>query len=355
MNAATVDCLIVGQGLAGSTLAWRLVDRGWSVLVVDRDEPETSSKVAAGLVTPITGRSMAASWRIGETLPQAIRFYRDIEQRCGRRFFFERETVRVFRSAAEAAGWEERVARDPEVLRWVVERRVTPGHASPWVRSPWGAFVMRGGYLDVPGFLDATRGMLRERGGFRADEFREDELIVEDGRVRWRGVEAQRLVLCQGHEGAASRFFDWVPFRSAKGEILDLEFDDPPAGGDQRILNGGAWLVPLEGGGFRAGSTYSWHALDSIPTAVGRLDIEERLRRFLLPGFRVTGHRAAVRPIINASRVLVGTHPAREPVAFFNGLGSKGSMNAPFFADVLAGHLVDGVPLDEAIDLRRNF
>jgi glycine oxidase len=66
-------------------------------------------------------------------------------------------------------------------------------------------------------------------------------------------------------------------------------------------------------------------------------------------------HRAAVRPIICESRALIGRHPARENLAFFNGLGSKGSLHAPYFASQLAAHLVDQAPLEDFCDLRRNI
>ena len=74
-----VDYLIVGQGLAGSLLAWQLLERGQRVLVIDRDEPDTCSKVAAGIVSPITGSRIAPSWRINEFLPFAHQFYWKIE------------------------------------------------------------------------------------------------------------------------------------------------------------------------------------------------------------------------------------------------------------------------------------
>jgi glycine/D-amino acid oxidase-like deaminating enzyme len=69
---------------------------------------------------------------------------------------------------------------------------------------------------------------------------------------------------------------------------------------------------------------------------------------------RVVAHQAAVRPIIRESRALIGLHPVREKLGFFNGLGSKGSLHAPFFARQLAAHLVDGAPLEPEADVRRN-
>ena len=58
-----VDFLIIGQGIAGSTLALELLKREKTVLVVDRQDAGSSTRVAAGLVTPLTGKGMNAAWR----------------------------------------------------------------------------------------------------------------------------------------------------------------------------------------------------------------------------------------------------------------------------------------------------
>jgi glycine/D-amino acid oxidase-like deaminating enzyme len=51
-----VDFLIIGQGLAGSLLVRSLRSRGCRVAVVDDRWQSAASQVAAGLMTPLTGR-----------------------------------------------------------------------------------------------------------------------------------------------------------------------------------------------------------------------------------------------------------------------------------------------------------
>ncbi|MEM7144830.1 MAG: FAD-dependent oxidoreductase, partial [Verrucomicrobiota bacterium] len=154
------------------------------------------------------------------------------------------------------------------------------------------------------------------------------------------------------------RFFDWVPFKSAKGEILTVKI----AGlRENRILNRGNWLLPAtaEGGGsvYRTGSTYEWDDLDGEPTKKARRRIEKRLKPMIGKGYRyeVVGQEAAVRPIVNESKALMGRHPEHEQVVFFNGLGSKGVLNGPYFANELAGYLVEGEELEEQVDVRKNL
>ena len=47
-----MNILIIGQGIAGSCLAWELKRRGAEFTVADRPIAETASRVAAGLVNP---------------------------------------------------------------------------------------------------------------------------------------------------------------------------------------------------------------------------------------------------------------------------------------------------------------
>ena len=113
---------IVGAGLAGTTLAWALVRRGRTVVLYDSEPPVTSSRIAAGLMTPITGKRLAKSWRWDDLRPAAERFYRSVEAETGATFFHPRPIVRLFTDdkerrrfadhAAEFAG----LVEQPDVL-----------------------------------------------------------------------------------------------------------------------------------------------------------------------------------------------------------------------------------------------
>ncbi len=350
-----VDFLIVGQGLAGTILAWRLLERGASVLVVDEEQKVTSSKVAAGIINPITGKKLTKSADVDRFWPVAREFYRAVEKLAGTRFFHEIPVCRVLASEAEAVRWAERRS-DPEYQAWFADPQPKPLCDPVFVPTPYGGFQTEGGgWLDTRAFLRASRELFLSRGAYRRASVDDEEVEFTPTGARWREVGARRVVFCQGHRAHPSRYFNWVPFRAAKGEILTIAFDAPDFPRD-RILNRGTWLLPgTDGTTFRAGSTYSWHALDTVPTAEGRRRIEEGLRALTPLPFRVLDHEAAVRPIIRESRVLMGTHPDRPTLAFFNGLGSKGALVAPFHAEMLVRHLIDKAEVDPTADLRKNL
>lgn len=72
------DFVVVGQGLAGTLLSYFLHKNGKSVLIIDDNFKGSSSKVAAGIVNPITGKNFIKSWRIHDFLPEARRTYDEL-------------------------------------------------------------------------------------------------------------------------------------------------------------------------------------------------------------------------------------------------------------------------------------
>src|SRR5262245_50654877 len=106
-----VDFVIVGQGLAGTTLAWQLRRRGKSVLVIDREAGGGSaSRVAAGLLTSVTGKRMASSWRWSELRVAAAEFYGNFETVLGTRLLRFRRALRLFIDDAEHDDFRRRSA-----------------------------------------------------------------------------------------------------------------------------------------------------------------------------------------------------------------------------------------------------
>lgn len=345
------DFLIVGQGLAGSLLAWHLIDAGKRVLVVDRDEEDTSSKVAAGLVTPLAGARFRLPDGLEERLDYARSFYWRLEERSGLSLFHHRRIIRLFRGEDEARLWRERLAEDDvRYDRFHAPLALEPGR----LHAPFGGFEMKeGGWLDVPAFLAYTRQVLLERASYAIAALNPDDLSVGPGGVRWKNVSASGIIFCEGWRGGQNRFFDWIPMRPTGGDILDLEI--PELAGDPRIVNGGGWLVPAEGSRFRGGATYHHGARETPSLEIARGEILAKIAALTPAVPKVMGHRRALRPTIRRSQVFVGTHPARPSLAYFNGLGSKGTLNGPWHAKILARHLLHGAPLPPECDVQIQF
>ncbi len=351
MSLTSFDVIVVGQGLAGTTLAWSLRWSGSRVLVVDRDSPVTSSKIAAGLITPITGQRLVKTWRFDELWPAAVAFYRRVEQETGTSLFRAGPMVRLFSNSTEVDFFARRLATDE--FRELVRKPTPPLDESAFVGDLGGFEMPTTGQLDVPRYLTASREQFAREGCYLTAELdAELDLELDGGGVSLPrlGARAGRLIFCQGIDATDNPWFRAVRFKPAKGEILTIRV---PGLSENRVVHRGVWLAPLGAELFRVGSTYEWQQLDNVPTMAGRDEILSRLREFLLVPFEVIDHRAAVRPIHLNQYPVVGLHPDHEQLGFFNGLGSKGTLHAPFFASQFVRVLSGAAALDPEVDLNR--
>lgn len=337
---ATFDVLILGQGLAGSTLAWRLAERGVSVAVIDRGGVDevgnpTASRVAAGLITPVTGKRLTVADDFEALWASAEAFYRGVEQRCWESLLEVAPAVRIFASAEERCTFLDRLEQGKlgDHARLASDKDLPRG-----VPTPHGAFVMpTAARLRVATYLDMTRKWLEAQGRYVAadvDPDRDFEIDTHGVRVPKLNLTASRLVLCQGFAPQLPKWIDGVRFRPAKGEVLRIE---SPSYCEDRVLHCGVWLAS-EGrpGRCRVGSTTEWDQLDSTPTDAARTELLSRLSVAGLNDSQVVEHLAAVRPATYDRKPTYGFTPEAPSVGWFNGLGAKGSLWAPFYANTMA-------------------
>jgi glycine/D-amino acid oxidase-like deaminating enzyme len=305
---------VIGAGLAGTALAWQLHWHGARILIIDRGDPVTASKIAAGLITPITGKRLAVDERFDEYYSAACEFYRRVEAETGTKFFHQPGSIRILRDCEECERFERK--RDGELGGRIATATLdgAPFH------SPRGCFAIpEASRLDVPTYLDASRRFFESRDSFRLASCEEFD------------VATQNTIFCTGIAALREKELPAEWFQPAKGEILTLQI---PGLREDRIINRGVWLMRLEGDLYRAGATYSWDVLDDVPTAAGREELERRVKEFLKLPFEVVAHDAATRPITPDRQPILKQLSPR--VWAFNGLGSKGALLAPHFAERLA-------------------
>lgn len=354
--------LIVGQGLAGTALAWRLHERGVPFVIVDRDEPVTCSKVAAGLVTPITGMRLSLNWRFTEFRDEAVRFYETLEQRLGQRFYFALDQVRLFRDAAARDLFRRRL-EDPAVAAQVTKLDWSDGPKrlldETVFAMPQGGFEQTGGgYLDTAAYLAASQRWFAAAGCWQRGEVLPQDLEIRpDGTVSWQDTDYAAAIFCLGWQGADVPWFKWVPFQSARGSIITAQAEG--LDGEHRVVNSsGCWLLPRADGGLRIGPTYEPQfdrTAPHQPDPERLAGLREKVNRLVLPPVHWQEVQTAVRPIIKRAKWVVGRHPQHPQIGFFNGLGSKGALRAPWAARHLMDHWLDGSPLEPELDLRQNW
>ncbi len=351
MSSTTHDTLIVGQGLAGSALAWHLIQAGQRVCVIDDGHRTSSSRVAAGLINPLAGMRFNRRPEVTDWLQAADQWYAALAAQFGRRFLHPQPMLRLFRSADQRRFYERR--RDDAASRDLLGDAFGAGHCPEDVVAPHGGFMQtHTGYVDLPLLLTTLRDWLRSRDALHDKAIDPGAIQPHADGITLDERRARRLVFCDGAAMRHNRWFDWLPLAADKGEILDLQTPDWRPG---YIINGAHWLVPQHDGRLRLGATHDHSGIDQQPTTGGRellLAAYHSLRPDAPPP-EVVGHRAGIRPGTADRYPLTGRHPEQAALWVCNGFGARGALSIPWYTARLAAHLQTGQPLPAEADIRR--
>ena len=345
MPETKVDYIIVGLGIAGVWLSHELIKRNKSVLVIDQGIDATSSKKAAGLYNPITGRKMIKTWRADDLFTQLEGDYSELEKITGQQFLFPKPIYRPFPSLEVQNDWygKQQEGGLDKYLQSVQTSSLNIHHIS----DPYGGILIkRSGYVDLPGLIGAYKNHLIDKGMYREELFDSTAMTTSTDHVDYKDLRARKVIFCEGPN--VSQLWSSLPFRPVRGELIDIACELP----SDYVINQGVFIIP-KGNFFTVGSTYDHGLLTFEPQKSGIDDIERRLHKIFDGKYRILDIRAGVRPSTHDRRPYVGFHEKSRTLGIFNGFGTKGVSLTPYFARHFASVLEDNVELEKEVNVNR--
>ncbi len=342
-----VDVLIIGQGISGSFLAWNLLKLGVSVVVIDRPDPMAASRVASGVINPVTGRTVVATWLIDELLPFCQAEYSQLGDGWGREVIRELPVTAFAHTEQMQQAYEKRIAESYPYVHPLGQHGL-----DAFFNFTGACYTISPAFLvDIHATLQITGKTIREKGQLREESFNLDELVVSENKVGYKDCEADRVVFCNGTATFDYPFWKNIPYTSNKGEALLVSI--PGLSANQLYKFGHLTLVPWQEGTWWVGSSFERDFKDVFPSESFRRSTENWLGMHLKLPFQVLDRLAGIRPSSIERRPFVGWHPAQENVGILNGMGTKGCSLAPWFAAQLSNNIVNGRPIDPLADVRR--
>ena len=322
--------LIIGQGITGSVLAWSLHWEDKTVHVLDRGRNVTASRIAAGLVTPFTGRRLSKAGDFDESQTVAAEFYRRVEKETGASLFKEEPAIRYFVDDAE---------RD----FFLRERYETHRSEIELINGAKGGVkgfrMLRAARLRVSTFLEVTRNFFEEKEcyhQFDLDPTTDIEVSESGVRVTKLGFVGQEIYFCQGYQPEENPWFSGIPDAPARGEILRIEIPDRTV---KQVVHQGFWLAPAMGeredgltSEYLLGATYDRENLDQKETQSGRDELLRGLKEITNDRYLVISQYSAIRAGVRNRQPIAARHATYPHVAILNGMGSKASLMAPITA-----------------------
>ncbi len=341
------DYFILGQGIAGSLLAWKLLQNGKSVLVIDDVKGPGASQVAAGMFNPIVFKRLNFSWNAHSFLPIAKKLYEELEFSLAGKWWFEMPLARFFGDQFTADQFEREQHKAPMGDYLSME----PDEELDQIRSGFGyGIVKHAGYVDVSSMLVSIRKYLTEHEAFVDALANESDFDFSNEGVVFKGFHAAELICCNGFGVKKWHAWKHVPVVGAKGEVLHLTGQGYA---QKYILNNGKFILPIGKNEFRAGSTYEWRDLSLAPTEGAKNEILKKLKNLMSEDLKVTDVKVGIRPTSKDRRPILGNHPNNPKLKIFNGLGTRGVIIAPAMVDWYCDNLLHGTPLPSEVDVCR--
>ena len=332
--------------MCGTLLSRELLARGKSILVIDEERPNTASKVASGVINPVTGRRIVRTWRIEELLPFAWNTYTsfgndlgvEIVRQCNiLDFHSSRQMVEAFNKRLPDEPYLSQVDDSTE-LKEIFNFHFSVGQVNPCL------------LVDLQTMLPVWRQYLINKNALLQETFLWEHFkAVKDG-VTYKNYSAKKIICCEGVAGFDNPWFKNLPYTRMKGEALIVSIPGLPR---TNIYKQGINIVPWKDDLFWIGSTYEWNFKDMSPTPSWRKKVEDQLLNWLKIPFDIIDHLSSERPANMERRPFVGLHPQYNAVAILNGMGAKGCSLAPFFAHQLADQLIEGLPIYDDADVKR--
>lgn len=342
-----IEYLVVGQGICGTWLSYFLNKEKKSFLVIDDNQPNSSSRIAAGIINPVTGRRIVKTWMIDELIPFIESSYSEIGKDLGITALSPKTIIDFFPTPQMREAFLQRQKDEPflqtasndDEFRNNFNYEFGFGKINP-------SFIV---HLET--LLPAWRNHLKKSNQITKESFDLSQLKISADKIHYKEFVAEKIIFCDGISSLENPLFARLPFAFNKGEMLLIEADGISP---DYIYKKGIILAPLQTKDiFWAGTNYIWNYIDNLPTKEFREKTEHLLKEWLKIPFNILDHQASVRPANVERRPFVGMHLAHKNVGILNGMGSKGCSLAPFFAKQLADHLIYGKNILPEADILR--
>lgn len=337
--------IVVGAGIVGRSVAWRLARRGASVSVVDPDPSEAAARVAAGMLAPVSEGGFGEAALLELNVESARRWPRFAAELAGESGvdpgYVESGTLLVARDVGDLRELRRRKAylescgRAVEMLDASSLRRREPALGASvrgglWVAGDHQVNPRRA--LDALAEAGARRGVAEIRAAVTGVEPR--LVHLEDG----RRLDAEAVVACAGWR---SRDLLGVPVRPVKGQVLRLRTTSRAVLPTHVVRGLDVYVVARPDGEIVVGATTEEVSGDRTVTAGAVRTLLDEARR-LVPGLDEA-------PLLECAAGLRPATPDGAPVLdtvggvhLATGHHRNGVLLAPVTADAVADVVCDG-------------
>lgn len=346
-----VDYIIVGQGVAGSCMAMKLIKEKKSFIVIDHHFHNASS-IAGGIFNPVVLKRFSIVWNASKQIERLKEVFTDFENLLHKKYIYNFPVYRIFNDEQEKKTWLKKANSHPDLIDYLsVDTEQLNNFSS--IDSPIGSGeVLHTGRIDLMNLIKDFKDYLQANDLFIKEEFDFNLLKLEDNKASYKNIEADRIIFAEGFNILNNPYFKNLPIIGVKGEVLKVKTN---ATLPDAVVKGKEFLMPLENNEFFVGATYDRDHVNYDNTIEAKEYLTTGVKQFLKSDIEVVEQHASIRPTVVDRRPIIGEHPEFKQLVCLNGMGTRGTMLAPVMVEDLYNFLELNEPIDKEADIRRFY
>lgn len=317
---------LIGQGLAGSSLAIEADKHGHDITCFDLSNNNVASRVAIGIINPLVLKNRTVFDKSEILINHCLSYYAEVEKMLQEPFLSKNLIREVLSSPSEVANWMS-LSKDANLEKYIGS--IETPHKS---LAALGLGIVKNSLrLDVKNYLQIIRNWLSKQHNLQNEDV--TNISVSKNGVIVNGQKFDGLLLAEGLRAKwTQKIFQPLQFSPSKGEGLIIEttnthIDFP--------IHRNTFLLKENENRYTVGATFNRKDLQTGPSKAGKDLLIQELSYWFQDDFKIVNHWSGLRPTMKNRKICFGWHKKFPNIGFLNGLGSRGALTSPYYSSLL--------------------
>tara|TARA_B100001758_G_C18365936_1_gene588480 strand:+ start:289 stop:1326 length:1038 start_codon:yes stop_codon:yes gene_type:complete len=339
-----VDFIIVGQGIAGTILAFELLKRNQTVQIIDNIQKNSSSRIALGIYNPLVLKWFTKSWEAEIQLKALSSFCTDFEEEFKIKINHKKNIYKFLDSNYAINNWTEKQSSPNRKHFMSEELKYLDG-----IKNPFGV-VLQSGWIDTKLMLDSFRSFLKQKNYLKEEVFSYDKMKIKKDFIEYENSISKYIIFCEGASVIKNPYFNNLGFKMTKGEIIHFQSADLKI---NNIVHSGVITIPISNDTYYAGATFNWDTNNLVCSEGAKKEILGKIKKIKNFNYQLIDQKVGIRPSVTDRRAIIGCHKKHKSLYLMNGLGSRGMLLSPYLAKQLCSHILENKKINSEIDINR--
>ncbi len=341
------DICIVGFGLAGLSAARHAEKQGLTFDIIS-DYSQQSSRVAGGLLNPVSVKRMKPVWQVEKFLDYAKAYYSDWKNDLDIPCYKNIPIQVIIHNTTQENNWYE--ACDHPRLKPYIYKNLFEDRHSNLKGKKYG--LIKAGLVDLSTLLPGAQRYYENKGFWNNETFDHGQLYLNSDAVEYKNQKYKHVIFCEGYGIIDNPYFNNLGIYGNKGDYLIFESKQLQM---SNVVKAKYFLIPLGNYLYKFGATYQRQPLNHKPSEEAKAQMLEALDKMIKCNYAIVNQVCGIRPTTKDRHPVAGTHSKHRQLHILNGFGSRGVMMSPTLGKLLINHIFKAEPIDKEMSIQRIY